>query len=62
MNISFYWSNLFFFIVAVKRSDTFRPQTLSKPEISMSMAEQNEMINKCFCAVAIRASKSFSAL
>jgi hypothetical protein len=26
-------------------------------EMNMNMIKQNEMINKCFCGVAIRASK-----
>jgi hypothetical protein len=47
----------FFIIVAVKRSDTFRSQTLPTHEKSMSMAEQNEMVNKYFCGRTIRASK-----
>jgi hypothetical protein len=48
---------LIFLIVAVKRSDTFRSQTLQKPEMSMSMAEQSERVNISFCGDAIRASR-----
>jgi hypothetical protein len=48
---------LIFLIVVVKRSNNFRSQTFPKPEMSMSMAEQQERVNICFYGGAIRAFK-----